>query len=128
MQISDTFDFTAPPEVVYNSLTDPDRAHRWVPTGVRMRWLTGQRVRLEGPLGATEYDVTADTDDLRLTWQGTGTSMVRGTAEVLDGPAGGSQVRVTIDAPEHRATRVRAIIGEIARHLQWDVSDNFNPG
>ena len=35
MDISETFDFTAPPEVVFNSLTDPDRAHRWLPSGVR---------------------------------------------------------------------------------------------
>ncbi|WP_203935308.1 SRPBCC family protein [Virgisporangium ochraceum] len=35
MDISETYDFTAPPEVVFDSLTDPDRAHRWLPSGVR---------------------------------------------------------------------------------------------
>ncbi len=31
-RITGSFPFTAPPEVVFGFLTDPDRTYRWLPT------------------------------------------------------------------------------------------------
>jgi uncharacterized protein YndB with AHSA1/START domain len=128
VDISETYDFTAPPEVVFNSLTDPDRAHRWLPSGVRAERPDGHGLRLltAGPA----FDLDTDADDLRVGWRSPDDPGLHAQARVVDGPAGGSRVRVTAAAPDGLVDeeRARSMLAETMTQLQREVSDNFNAG
>jgi uncharacterized protein YndB with AHSA1/START domain len=130
VDIIDTFGFNAPAEVVYNTLTDPDRTERWLPAGVRVLERTDDgRIRLAA--GSTTVDVEVDTiaDDMRLTFRCTAPVQVRGTARVEDTAGAGSriEVAVTTDSGPDPAT-VRDVLAQTMRHLARDVSDNFTAG
>lgn len=129
MEISDTFAFTAPPEVVFNSLLDRERTDRWLPQGVRVEWLEDRKVRVNGSAGAT-VAVDVDLENLLLTWQSQDGRGLRGRVRAEDGPAGGSRLHVTVTAPQHGVdpAHVRSLLAETTRHLQRDVDDNFNAG
>lgn len=130
MEINDTFDFTAPPEVLFNSLTDAERTQRWLPSGVHAEWLDSRTVRVtSGSTGGT-YAVDTDPDDLLLTWRPAGGAGPHGRARAEDGPAGGSRLHVTVSLPgeDAEAAPGRALLAETMRHLQRDVSDNFTAG
>ncbi len=129
MDVTDTFSFTAPPEVVFNSLTDPDRAGRWLPSGARLERLDPNRVRVTVGTASTEYEISA-ADDMRLSWRQLDAPHVSGTAQVEDGPVGGSRLHVVVATPTDGPDpeRVRDLLGEAMRQLQRDVSDNFNAG
>lgn len=128
MDISETFDFTAPPEVVFNSLTDPDRAHRWLPSGVRAERADGHGLRLltAGPA----FDLDTDADHLRVSWRSPDDPGLHAQAQVVDAPAGGSQVRVAAAVPDGLVDegRARSVLAETMDHLQRDVDDNFTDG
>lgn len=130
MQISDTFGFTAPPEVVFNSLTDPDRADRWLPFGVRAERLDDHRVRLVAADARAVFDIDTDVDNLGLSWRSPDDQRLHARVRVEDGPAGGSQLHVLISMPAGTADedQARSVLAETMRHLQRDVSDNFNAG
>jgi uncharacterized protein YndB with AHSA1/START domain len=128
VDISETFDFTAPPEVVFNSLTDPDRAHRWLPSGVRAERPDGRGLRLLA--AGTAFDLDTDADDLRVGWRSPDEPGLHARAQVLDAPAGGSRLRVEAAVPDGVVdeARARAMLAETMDHLQREVSDNFNAG
>jgi hypothetical protein len=115
---------------VFNNLTDPDRAHRWLPFGVAMERCGPDRVRLVAPLGSAECELHTVAEDMRLTLRSIESPTVQGTAQVRDDPAGGSQVHVvvTADGVDLDPRYVRDTLDETMRHLCSDVDDNFNTG
>jgi uncharacterized protein YndB with AHSA1/START domain len=122
--------FDAPAEVVFGVLTDPDRTTRWLPRGMSTESAgTGQvRVRTGGQ--AYEYDVSAAPEQLRVEWRARDSAGPQGAAWVCDAPAGGCVVHAEVAVPGGGADRQRAehLLAEAMRHLQRDVSDNFNAG
>ncbi|WP_173053050.1 hypothetical protein [Phytohabitans houttuyneae] len=130
MEISGRYGFHAPSEVVFNNLTDPDRAHRWLPSGVNMQRCGSDRVRLIAPLGVAECEVDAAAEDMRLTLRSLHAPRVQGTAYVTDDPAGGSEVHIVVSAEgvDLDPQSVREVLDETMSHLCSDVDDNFNTG
>ena len=130
MEISDTFGFDAPPEVVFNSLTDPDRANRWLPAGVRAERPAGHGLRVLMGGDSTVFDVHTDPEQLGVSWRSPDDRDLHARVRVGDGPAGGSEVHVHVSVPAGVADeeQVRSVLAETARHLRRDVSDNFNAG
>ena len=127
--ISGTYDFTAPAEVVFGVLTDPDRAPRWLPQGVTESAST-ERVRVRVGSQIREYGVEIVPDRLELRWRALDDADLHGAAQVQDAPAGGSVLHAEVAVPGADADdqRVRRLLTETMRHLQRDVSDNFNAG
>jgi hypothetical protein len=130
VNISEIFGFSAPPEVLFNTLTDIDRAERWLPAGVRIEPLGEQRVRVMVGQTSRECTYSADAGNLCIIWQFAGSPDLHGLARVDDGPVGGSHMRIKVTAPDAADTpqRVRAFIDEAARHLERDLSDNLTAG
>ncbi|MEV4639679.1 SRPBCC domain-containing protein [Actinoplanes sp. NPDC049548] len=107
--VTGSYEFTAPAEVVFGVLTDPDRAYRWLPVSA--------------------HTDRADDGGLRMQWRAEDGSGLDGSAEVADLPAGGSVVRAEVTLPgDHDEEQARTLLAEAMRDLQRDVSDNFNAG
>jgi uncharacterized protein YndB with AHSA1/START domain len=129
-RIDETYPFTAPPEVVFGVLTDPHRTHRWLPRGFAAEAGDTDRVRVRGGSQVYEFQVQVIADRLQLRWRMLDDSGRDGLIRVEDAPAGGSVVHAQIAAagPPEQESRLRDLLGESMRHLQRDVSDNFNAG
>lgn len=129
MDITETFGFDAPPEVVYNTLTDPDRANRWLPFEVRAERLD-RGLRLALPGTGQVFDVDTDAGTLALRWRSPDDDGLAARAHVDDGPAGGSEVHVSLSVPASVAdeARVRSVLSATMRHLSRDVGDNLTAG
>jgi hypothetical protein len=129
VEIIDRFGFNAPAEVVYNNLTDPERAHRWLPPGLRIAEWTDERVRLAADRRAVDVDVDVRmiAAGMRLTFRCLAPVQVRGSARVKDTPLGGSQVDVVVntDRSGPDPATVRCLIDQAMRLLERDVSDDF---
>ena len=126
--ISGSFEFTAPAEVVFGVLTDPDRTSRWLPGGMTAESADRGRVRVRSGDRVYEYEVKLVPDDLRLSWTALDDSGLAGTARVEDGPAGGSVVHAEVSGRDPDDEQIRDLLAETMQHLQRDVSDNFNAG
>ena len=128
--VSDSYEFTAPAEVVFGVLTDPDRAYRWLPHGVGAESAETGRLRLRVGPDIREYGAEITAEKLQLSWRALDADDVTGTVRVADGPAGGSILHAEVSVPDGLAddTRVRELLAETMAHLQRDVSDNFNAG
>ena len=130
VRISGSYGFTAPAEVVFGVLTDPDRTTRWLPRGMTAEsaGADGARIRVGEQVHA--YGIKVVTDHRELQWHAEDTPGLHGSAQVDDGPAGGSVVRAEIVVPAGVAdeSRARDLLDETMGHLQRDVSDNFNAG
>jgi uncharacterized protein YndB with AHSA1/START domain len=128
--ISDQFDLDAPAEVVFGVLTDPDRTTRWLPRGMKTETRDVGHVRVRSGSEVYEYEVDVVPDRLQVGWRSVDDAGLHGTARVRDAPAGGSVVDVEVTVPGGDAERRRAqdLVAEALRHLQRDVSDNFNAG
>jgi uncharacterized protein YndB with AHSA1/START domain len=130
VRISGSYDFTAPAEVVFGVLTDPDRISRWLPRGLNTESADREQVRIRTGEQVLRYGVKVITDHLEVQWHSQDTTGLHGTAQVDDAPAGGSIVRAEVVVPSRLADeqRVRDLLAETMGHLQRDVSDNFNAG
>jgi uncharacterized protein YndB with AHSA1/START domain len=126
--ISGSFEFTAPAEVVFGVLTDPDRTSRWLPRGMTAEAADPGRVRVRSGDQVYEYEVKLVPDDLSLSWTALDDSGLAGTARVEDGPAGGSVVHAEVSGRDPGEEQLRELLAETMHHLQRDVSDNFNAG
>jgi hypothetical protein len=98
VDISDTFGFTAPPEVVFNSLMDPERANRWLRLGVRAERVD-RGLRLVTADASAVFDIDTDVDNLYVSWRSPDDQRLHARAHVDDGPAGGSQLHVLVSIP-----------------------------
>jgi hypothetical protein len=85
-------------------------------------------VRADGQ--TSEYDVSSVPEQLRVEWRSRDSAGLQGAAWVRDAPGGGCVVHAEVAVPGGVAEGERAeeLLAETLRHLQRDVSDNFNAG
>lgn len=103
---------SAPPEVVFNTATDPNRVAAWLPAALR-------RNGVPGP------DLTVA--DLRAQWRSTGGPDWSARLQVSPVEAGGATARLEleVDPPEGR---LREIADESLASLAREVDDNLSAG
>jgi uncharacterized protein YndB with AHSA1/START domain len=130
MDVTDTFDFNAPAEIVYSTLTDPDRAGRWFPAGTQITDDDAGHLRIRNGDRRIDLVVSPVPDELRLTVRCTEPMAFDGTARVTETPAGGSRIDVVVTAAngQEDPAALRDSLRHAMRHLQRDIDDNFTPG
>lgn len=130
MEIRNTFGLTAPAEVVFDVMTNPDRSMRWLPFDATAEQVGAGEWRLVAGDGSEQYHVSTSTSDLTVEWRAVDAPETSGSARVRDGASGGSEVDIVVRVPELRVdpARMTAVTAELVRRLQLDVSDNFNAG
>lgn len=98
---------SAPPEVVFNTATDPDRSAAWLPEKLRRS-------------GSHRVEIVDDAD-MRARW----TSDSAGWAADIDvepADAGGARVRLDLSGTDH------GMADEILASLAREVADNLTAG
>ena len=100
---------SAPPEVVFNTATDPDRASAWLPEPLR-----GD--------GAAAAEVSAE--EMRARW---GSAAADWSAEIRVEPADAGGARVRLDLAGGRASRT-GLADETLANLAREVADNLTAG
>ncbi|WP_433201041.1 SRPBCC family protein [Dactylosporangium sp. CS-047395] len=130
MNIDRAYGFDAPPEVVYSTLTDPARLDRWLPRGVCSEQAGPDTIRIRTAGTVLNCTITLTPADLRLQWRLSDHEGVHGTVRAADAPAGGTELHVTIEAPDTAldADRTGQLLADVIRRLQRDVEDNLTPG
>ena len=128
--VTGSYRFTAPAEVVFGVLTDPDRTSRWLPRGMNTEPAGADLVRVRLGSRVHEYGVQIVAEQLQVRWRSQDGEGLSGTARVQDEPAGGSVVHAEVVLPGAAADdeQARRLLAETMDHLQRDVSDNFNAG
>ncbi|MFI7209688.1 hypothetical protein [Micromonospora maritima] len=96
---------SAPPEVVFNTATDPDRSSAWLPEELRRS-------------GDCQVEVV-DAEDMRARWSAPDWSA---EIDVEPADAGGARVRLDLAGPDH------ALADEILANLDREVADNLTAG
>ena len=133
MKLVDTFGFNAPAEILFDTITDPQRVPSWLPTGTRLTRIDGECVTLT--IGGTtseytsEYRYGVDAKRMRVVWQRAGSDLC-GVAAVQDGPIGGSRLRIsaiTADSPD-APRRFHELVDSLVRRLERAVDDVFTAG
>ena len=129
-RITGTFPFTAPAEVVFGVLTDPDRTYRWLSEGVHVESAGPDSIKVKTGSETHEYAVSTDPARLRIEWRAPDDTGLTATAEVHDSPAGGSTVEaeVHLPGPADDEKRANELLTHTMNRLQLEVSDNFNAG
>ncbi|MEV0734129.1 hypothetical protein [Polymorphospora sp. NPDC050346] len=114
---------SAPPEVVFNTATDPDRMGAWLPEPLLK---ADHRMATDQPMQA-RWDTAGD--------DGPGTSPASGGRNwsaflrVEDVPAGGALVRLRLDADaDTPPDRLTGIAEEALTCLAREVADNLTAG
>jgi uncharacterized protein YndB with AHSA1/START domain len=134
--------FSAPPEVVFNVVTDPDRLPRWLPDQLRVAD-TGQRclrvawtdppTRDGPPADGPEYRLVVLPEHLRVEWRPSGPDGWSGFLQVRESAAGGATAEVCIE-PTGQAgeaadsDRVPRILDESLASLRAEVADDLTAG
>jgi hypothetical protein len=130
VEVNETFTFNAPAELVYNDLTDPDRADRWLPAGMRITRANGGRVGLLIGDRRIDLDVSTAPEDMRLTVRSLDPLPFEGTAQVQEGGAGGSQVHVVVSAGRSGPdpATIRDLVDRAMGQLRRELDDDLAPG
>ncbi|WP_433041274.1 SRPBCC family protein [Dactylosporangium sp. CS-033363] len=130
MNIDRAYGFDAPPEVVFNTLTDPARLDRWLPRGTRSEQAGPDTIRIRTAGTVLDCAITLAPADLRLQWRLPDRDGVHGTVQAADGPAGGTELHVTISAPDTAldSARTGQLLADVIRRFQSDVEENLTPG
>ena len=126
MAFSKVYSFSAPPEVVFNTLTDPDRAASWLPSGMSLQRQDGDRLVLRADDRAWQLRLSTDDEHMHIDGRAVDSSGLEGSLHVSQGPAGGSTMRVEVGTAD--ATRLEALVDDAIERLSRDVGDNFNAG
>lgn len=103
---------SAPPEVVFNTATDPSRYSGWLPEPL---WRSGRSRPITG------------AQTLRVRWESNGQAGWSADLRVQAGGAGSTRVclDITADEPDHRLTELAdTSLASLARH----VADNLTAG
>lgn len=140
--------FSAPPEVVFNVATDPERLPRWLPnqlrladTGrecLRVAW-TGRPGQESEPADgasrdqAVEYRIVVLPERLRVEWRPSGPDGWAGSLQVRENSAGGATGEVCVEATgragESRGSdQVPRILDETLVNLRREVADDLTVG
>lgn len=115
--------YGAPAEVVFNTLTDSDRAGRWLPAGTSVTRYDADLVELTWAGGSARYRIETDADELSLAWTAEQGGR-RGRADVSEVPAGGSLLVVETDGPADAQGYLNAALDRLAS----EVGENFTAG
>jgi uncharacterized protein YndB with AHSA1/START domain len=128
--VSGTYAIAAPAEVVFGTLTDPERTTRWLPRGMVAEHHRPNLVRVHVGEQVAEFRVTTDAEQLRMQWSSADGAGLHGSTRVQDTAAGGStvEVRLRLPAGGPDLDRVRDLVEQSAAHLRRDVEDNFTAG
>lgn len=114
MRIQAERGFSAPPEVVFNTAIDPDRAAAWLPAQLRTDGAPGAEVR---------------TEDLDVRWRGPEPADWSARLCVSPIDAGGARVRLELATESGLSDqRLRVIADESLASLAREVADNFTAG
>lgn len=118
MNISESFGFDVPPEMLFDSLTDPVAAERLLPAGTIVERLDEQRLRVV--VGTAEYEIRHDEKPLRVRWRPIAAAIPHGVARLQRGPVGGTLIRVTVTAADdvESPRRVYAFLDRLIRGLE----------
>jgi hypothetical protein len=118
VNISESFGFNVSPELLFDSVTDPDAAERMLPAGARVERIDEQRLRIV--VGQTEYELCHEDKPLRLRWRPIAGANPHGVIRLQRGPAGGTLVRVTVTAADdvESPRRVYAFLDRLNRALE----------
>ncbi len=134
--------FSAPPEVVFNVATDPDRLPRWLPgplrivdTGrecLRVVW-ADNRAAEAGPEEGAEYRIVVLPERLRVEWRPSGPDGWSGYLQVQENAAGGAIGEVCVEAVGHAAEsrgsdQASRILESTLVNLRTEVADNLTAG
>jgi hypothetical protein len=101
----------APPEVVFNTATDPDRVGAWLPAPLRRDGRTPAQV----------------TDGLRASWQTTGSPTWSARLQVRPTDAGGATVRLELEA-DPSDQRLDQLADTSLVNLAREVAENLTAG
>ncbi|WP_422773526.1 hypothetical protein ACN28C_11795 [Plantactinospora sp. WMMC1484] len=106
---------SAPPEVVFNTATDPDRVAAWLPAQLRDNGGPGPELA---------------TADLRARWRSAGEPDWSARLQVSSTGAGGATVRLELEAESDpsSARELRAIADQSLASLAREVDDNLTAG
>jgi hypothetical protein len=98
---------SAPPEVVFNTATDPDRSAAWLPEELRR--------------SGTHRVEIVDTEDMRARWSAADAGW-SADIDVEPADAGGARVRLDLSGTDH------GMADEILNSLAREVADNLTAG
>ncbi|GAA1616677.1 SRPBCC family protein [Catellatospora bangladeshensis] len=128
--VSGIYAVAAPAEVVFGTLTDPDRTTRWLPGGAVAEYDGPELVRVRAGDRVLAFRVSTAAEELRMEWSAAAGDGPHGSMRVQDSSVGGSTVEVQlwVAAEGLDLDRVRALVEEGVMHLRRDVEDNFNAG
>src|SRR5215204_3118913 len=115
MNFSQAYDFSAPPEVVFNSLVDADRTTRWLPRGVTLETRDADRMVVRAGGQRLELRISTDMPAMRMTGSLAGHDDLHGDLEVRQSPAGGSSLLVEIEGLD--SARVRPLVDDAIHQL-----------
>lgn len=125
-------DIDAPPEIVFNVVTDPDRLARWLPTQLRVAD-TGReclRVSWDGAADEREYRLVVLPERRRVEWRPSGPHGWAGFLQVHDNPAGGATAEACVE-PAGRAGGADQAPGALETamtNLRREVADSLTAG
>ena len=104
MEQSTTIDIDAPPERVWEVLSDVEAWSEWTPTVTSVRRLdegpfrTGSRAKIQQPrIPENEYVVTELEPGRSFTWVATGPAATTGRHDASPLPGGGTRVRLSVE-------------------------------
>lgn len=126
-------DFSAPAEVVFDVVTDPDRLARWLPGQLRVAD-TGREslhVSWQDPPQQTEYRLVVLPERLRAEWRPSGPEGWSGFLQVRESPAGGATAEVCVEPTGHvpdQADRVPGLLDTALANLRREVGENLTAG
>ncbi|MEU9826567.1 hypothetical protein [Micromonospora chersina] len=98
---------SAPPEVVFNTATDPDRSAAWLPEELRR--------------SGTHRVEVVDAEDMRARWSSDSAGW-SADIDVEPADAGGARVRLDLAGTDH------GMADEILASLAREVADNLTAG
>jgi hypothetical protein len=127
--ISAEYGVGAPPEVVFDALTDPHRLHRWLSRDVLNEPVGEDLTLVRSPWGTTTIRSERRPDDLCVLWSSADGGEGEGIVRVRDAGAGASTVAVDLRlSAEVTPAAVRLIIAVAAGDLRSEVAENFTAG